>query len=246
MRTASRLLAAASVLALFAGEASADPLYFLNLEASTTASGPYSSSLQVQANTTYYYEITLSPNAIGTHNANGGTGGSMITAIGAGDGANSVSFNINDTVGSTIPVGFGLPTLQNSYNNALSASSGAQDADGDGITGIRGGQAAGVYPGANVVILTGTFMAGSILSAGLSSYVNLSYADVTSGVRINDGAKTVIVSTVTELGADPVMGYNGLTLFTPGVAVPVPPSLLMTGLGFSGMASFRFARRRKS
>ncbi len=60
------LAAVALVLGLSASTATAGPLITLSVEGSTSPGGPFSSSLTVQADTTYYYEVLIQMSAIGT------------------------------------------------------------------------------------------------------------------------------------------------------------------------------------
>src|SRR5262249_1595917 len=148
--------------ALFANSASADPLYFLTLEASSDGGATWTTDLNVQANTTYMYQAILTENGIGTSNSNNAN--YHITSIGPTnasgttvDGVNSFSFNVTDTGGSATPVTFGggtaaqngnATTLASTWAQGSSANAGTLTAGNTGITGIRPLAASGQFRGA--------------------------------------------------------------------------------------------------
>jgi hypothetical protein len=242
MRKFFVLAAAALVVGLSAGTASAGPLYYLDVLASTSQNGTYSDSLTVQANTTYYYQVDLVAGAVGTTNTQGSTTRTLESA----QGAAALSFNVNDTSTSPIPVTFAGSTLVNGFENGVSQSVGTPIGTGTGISAVTPSQ----NPGSFVLgqVFTGTFTTGSEPNTpGLTSDVSLSWGPNSGTVEIN-GTTRIIVSTTIEAGSDPIVGFNSLTLTSaPAVvsAVPEPASLVMMGLGFVGVAGLMAVRRRR-
>lgn len=236
-------LAAALISGLFANQASAAPLYYLEVLGSTTgAAGSYSSSLDVTTPGTYFYEVVLTPAAVGASNAY--TGGTTITSLTSADGASSLSFKVNDTAGTEIPVTLGNSALQNGFNGGTGAQPGTVIAGGTGIDTVRPILPNGQISGPNsVVVFTGTFTTGA-LAGGLSSALSVSWAGTGMAFKINNGVKTILAGTATETGADPILGYHSLSLTTAVSAVPEPASVVMMGLGFAGIGGLVTLRRR--
>ncbi len=230
------LAAVALVLGLSASTATAGPLITLSVEGSTSPGGPFSSSLTVQADTTYYYEVLIQMSAIGTvdgtHTIN-----SLVQNV---DGNNSLSFNLNDTGTSPVPISFnGSGALTNGYQNGIGAQGGTPT--GNNLIDARPIQSPGVFVGVPstlsapaampppLLVMTGTFTTGSVVS-GLSSIIDGSFYGSTSSIKINDGG-AVIISSSSENGASPIVGYEGLTLKTASAPpVPEPPSIALLGL----------------
>ncbi len=86
--------------------------------------------------------------------------------------------------------------------------------------------------------MTGKFTTGASVT-GTSSLLDGSFAGATSGIKIDDGG-VVIISSSTESGSSPIVGYQGLTLVT----VPEPSSITLAGLGL-GVVVLTLVRRRK-
>ncbi|MDR3636202.1 MAG: PEP-CTERM sorting domain-containing protein [Isosphaeraceae bacterium] len=244
-------VAVALISGLFAGSASAAPLYYLTLEASTSPTGSFSSTLNnVQANTTYYYEVVGTEAAIGTTNTKLPGG---ITSQASSDGMTSMGFNITDTSTSATPVVFGggspglsggnATTLASLYNNFSGANAGTYTTGNTGITGVRPiSGTTGDGPGA-FVIASGTFTTGA--TVGSTSLVSVAFGSVSAGLKFNSGANAVLVTSTNNPG-DPVFAFRSLTLNGAGVAVPEPASMIMSGLGFIGVAGLTVFRRRKA
>jgi hypothetical protein len=236
MRKFFALAAAALVVGLTAGTASAGPLYYLDVLGSTSQSGTYSDSLTVQANTTYYYQVVLDANP-------GATNDSHPTETSA-QGAATLSFNVNDTSTSPIPVTFTNGTLVNGFEQGISQSVGTPIGTGTGISAVTPSQAPGNFVLGQVY--TGTFTTGSEPNTpGLTSDVSLSWGPNSGSVEIN-GSTRIIVSTTIQAGSDPIVGFNPLNLSTAVVSVvPEPASVVMMGLGFVGVAGLMVVRRRR-
>ena len=79
-----RTFATAIAVSLCASMATAAPLYNISVLASSSQTGPYTSSLEVQPGHTYFYEIVGKLNPIGTVNTH--TNGT-INSVSAADGA---------------------------------------------------------------------------------------------------------------------------------------------------------------
>ena len=234
MRKFFALAAAALVVGLTAGTASAGPLYNLDVLGSTSLNGTYSDSLTVQANTTYYYQVVLDANIGATNGSNTET---------SAQGAVTLSMNVNDTSTRPIPVTFNNGALVNGFNQGTSEAVGTQG--GTGISGIIPAQAPATY--ALGEVYTGTFTTGSqAATPSLSSLVDLSWGAFAGSVEIN-GSTHVFVTVAGEAGTDPVVDFNPLTLTTaPSVsAVPEPASVVMMGLGFVCVAGLMLVRRRR-
>ncbi len=94
-------------------------------------------------------------------------------------------------------------------------------------------------PGA-VVVATGTFTTGA--TVGASSTIGLSFGSTSGSVKINGGSSVIIPTT--NGGATPIIGFNGLTLTAASTAVPEPASIVISGMGFVGVAGLTVLRRR--
>jgi len=239
------LAAVVLVLGLWASPASAGPLITLSVEGSTSPSGPFSSSLTVEADTTYYYEVlaTISPvgTTDGTHTIN-----SLVAGV---DGNNSLSFNLNDTGTTPVPISISTGTLMNGYQDGTGAQGGTPS--GNNLDTARPIQSPGVFVGvpmldapAPVVVMAGTFTTGATVT-GTNSVLNGSFAGATSSIKINDGG-VVIISSSTEASANPIVGYAGLTLNTGSSgAVPEPSGISLMGLGLAVVVLTAVRRRKK-
>jgi len=247
MRTRFTLGLAALLFGLVAGPASAGSLYNLELLAGTSASGPFSSSLQVAAGQTYFYEVGEYFSPIGTTNTTGT--GHTITSLGTGSGVNATSFNV--TGDGVIGVTFAAPgTLVNGFENSIAASGGTPVSNGLSI--VNAGQNAGVFVGTTTsptnpeIVMTGTFTTAASLADNLTSTLSMSWGGIVDGFRINGGPSSIIHKSTTETGPEPYVGYQSLTLTTP-VAVPTvpePPSVAILGLASVIVTCWMAVRRR--
>src|SRR5271157_2493086 len=105
MRKVLSFVAAALIVGLTAGTASAGPLAFLSVEGSSDGGATFSNNLQVVAGTTYEYEVIFSMAGIGASNTQGSTT-RTITSLTSADGSNALSFDVNNTASNAIPVTF--------------------------------------------------------------------------------------------------------------------------------------------
>jgi PEP-CTERM motif len=237
MRQSFSLVSALVVIALFAGTASAGPLVDFTLLGSTSANGPFTSSLTVTSGEKIFYELEVTLAPIGSTN-----GTHTITSkVDGVDGVNALSLNI--TSGSAIPTTFTAGTFQNSWNSIIGETPGTPSEGG--LSDIRGGQSPGVFVGANSesIALTGSFTTGASLGSGLTSLVSMDFGGATSGIKINDGT-IVFMSANSEGGSDPVAGFTGLTIMTASAAVPEPSSVVLMGLSTMVIGGVMAARRR--
>jgi hypothetical protein len=232
--------------------ATADPLYNISILASTSQNGPYTSSLEVQPGQTYYYEVVGQVAPIGTVN-----GPRTITSQSAADGANSLSVNILANGSNPIQIGFNssalaltstIPSSVADWNGAPGFSAGTIADNGGGmhnaINLARPIHAAGVVSGglSPDVILFGSFTVDSApLGPGLLSLVTPSFGGVASTFKYNSAANTAFVSSSTENGATPYLGFAPLTLTTANV--PEPSSFILGGIG---VIALWVIRRRKA
>jgi hypothetical protein len=239
MRQALSFTSALAAFVLLQSTASAGTFVDLTLLGSTSATGPYTSSLTVNAGETIYYEVEVELAPVGTVD---GTH-TIKSKVNGTDGVNSLSLNLTG-VGS-IPVTFTTPTVATSWSG-ISAGLSAGTPSTDGVNGIRVGQAPGVYTGANSesIVLTGSFTTGSSLAHNLNSVITMDFNGATSGFRYNDGT-TAFMTSSSEGGANPYAGYVGLTLTT-AASVPEPASAVLLGLSAIIVGGFMAAKLRKT
>jgi hypothetical protein len=194
----------------------------------------------VTAGETIYYEVEVELASVGTVD-----GIHTITSkVNGKDGVNSLSLNI--TGGSSIPVTFTTPTVASSWSS-ISAGLAAGTPSTDGLSGIRVGQAPGVFAGANSesIVLSGSLTTGSSLAHNLTSLITMDFDGATSGFRYNDGT-TAFMTEASESGANPYAGYTGLILMTAGASVPEPTTAVMLGISTIIGAGYVAARRLKA
>ncbi|MGO9468335.1 MAG: endonuclease/exonuclease/phosphatase family protein [Isosphaeraceae bacterium] len=185
----------------------------LQILASASASGPFTSTLSVTPSENVYFEVIAQLAPVGTTD-----GSYTITSLNpATDGINSLSFNLLDQATSTLPISFATPTLAAPWGNGIGAKAGTPQSVGGGtnneISTARPIQSPGVFSGAlsSVLIESGSFVVGSSVPQGGISQVAGSFAGATSSIKINGGT-VVIISTNSESGSAPIMGIAPLTL----------------------------------
>src|SRR5271157_3331596 len=238
MRKFFALAAAALVVGLTAGTASAGPFYTMEILGSSDGGVTYTNNLQVAAGTTYDYEVLLQQTSTFPF-TNTASGTKTVTSI---QGMNSFSLNVNDTSAGPITVNFTGATLSDGWANGTGPSSGTQ---GTGITNNRGIQGLGVL-NTGGSMLTGQFTTASGLGPDLTEVIQLAFGGTTSTFKYNNNVTATSVNPVTESSSDPYIVYQNLTLTTPSVSVvPEPASVVMLGLGFVGVAGLMVVRRRR-
>ncbi|MDR3660266.1 MAG: hypothetical protein P4L86_07680, partial [Mycobacterium sp.] len=215
-----------------------------NLEvlASASPTGPFTSSLQVTASETVYYEVVGQLAPVGTVD-----GSHTITSLTASDGISSLSFTLLSAGSSTLPISFVSSTLATpstspsaaySWSAGTGASNGALQSVSGGtnneVSNVRPIHVPGAYSAALALdaIDFGSFTVSSGVSAGGTSQVIGMFGGVTSGIRINNGASPIVISSSTESSSNPILGITPLTL-----TVASQPSWLAPGSAATWNAS---------
>ncbi len=228
--------------------ASAGPLYDINILGSTSASGPFSSTLTVVPGQTYFFEMTgqLVSGATNTQGATMRTVSSITTA----DGANSLSLNILDNGSNSIQASFSGLSLQNGWDGGTGHTPGSIVSQGAGmnneISASRPIQAPGIFTGNTTpsVIETGSFTIPSTpLDSGVTSLITGNFGGSLSTGKFNGGAGSFAATSATESGTDPFIGYTPLTLQTTGVA---PVAWTGGAWGTACLGHFRQLERSRS
>ncbi len=231
-----------------ASVASASPLYDINILGSTSASGPFSSTLTVAPGQTYFFELTgqLVSGATNTQ----GTTMRTVSSITAADGANSLSLNIVDNGSNPIQASFSGLSLQNGWNGGTGDSVGSIIDEGVGmnneVSTSRPIQAPGVFAGntAPTIFETGSFtIPATPLGPGLTSMITGNFGGVLSTGKFNGGTGSFATTVASESGTDPFIGYTKLTLQT-GAYVPEPRSIVLCGMAAAAGLGLVIRRRR--
>jgi hypothetical protein len=252
MKLANRnlVLSAAAVLGA-ASAVQAAPLVQLTVLGSTSASGPYTSSLQVTAGQTYYYEVQFTvQNNITTAQPVYYVG----TNTAPGDGVNSIALDVN-TVNSSISGITDSVTSANGTNWLAVQGTTAGTASGSTVTDAFLAQASGTFSLTDT-LLKGSFVAGSAASDTL--YANFAAASGAAGsIHFNAsttsngtiGLKSVNFGSANSAASlsDPLVSNlstgNGLVLTE---VVPAPAVVPALGALVSGLGLFGFMRRRQT
>jgi hypothetical protein len=249
MKRKHLLSTAAAGILLTCGATLAAPLVQVSILGSTSANGPFSSTLSIAPNTTYYFEVVERLAPVGTTNTHGN-----ITSIDPStnkDGINSTSINLAasaanitfNSQGLTLASSGTTPAAIADWNGSSSAAVGTVGANQTTITGIRGIHAAGVFNAAdgNDVVEFGTF---SVIAAPSgTTMINGAFGGTGSTGRANGTTKSIIISTTTEASADPYVGYNPLELDV--VAAPEPGCLGLLAVGGVALLRRRRSKTRK-
>jgi endonuclease/exonuclease/phosphatase family metal-dependent hydrolase len=212
------------------------PLVNIQILASASPSGPFTSSLVVSPSETLYYEVVGQLAPIGTTN-----GSYTITSLTAADGINSLSFNLLDPATDTLPISFVTSTLATPSTNPPAASSWDNFTSNPGtptsvggaslneLSDVRPAHAPSVYTGALApdVILLGSVQVASSLPPGASSQITGSFGGTNGLIKINNGAAVIITST-TESSDSPIVGFAPLTLTVASLPSWLSPSSAAT------------------
>ena len=209
------------------------PLIQISILASATPNGTYTSSLQVQAGETVYYEVLAQLAPVGTSNTQGSVTRTIKTKTahpGIGtilyDGINSLSFNLADRASNPVQVNFAKdalatnPSTGDSWAAAIDASTGA--AHGGQLLGVIAGQRPGGFAGAAgaEAVLTGSFTVAANAPFGKTSTIAGAWGGIDCGLGINSnpatgmGSTKIFATAATENGPSPLLGFAPLTLTT--------------------------------
>ncbi len=213
------------------------PLVNIQILASASPNGPFTSSLVVSPSETLYYEVVGQIAPVGTTN-----GSYTITSLTSADGINSLSFNLLNPASGTLPISFASSTLATPSTNPaaafswayLSSSNGIPQSVGNGtnnqLTGVRPVHWPGVFSAALAPdpILLGSFTVGSSVAPGGTSQITGSYGGTPGGFKINNGANTIFITSTTENSGSPLMGFSPLTLTLAALPAWLSPSSAAT------------------
>jgi hypothetical protein len=240
MKVRNALLVAA-VAAAFPCVGRAAPLVNYQILGSSNGTN-YSSSLQVVAGQTYDFEVVGELAPVGTVN----THGTIAAEVPGQDGIGSASFTLTDAGSNAIQISFATEVLQGTYTQGTGAGPGTPTSAGgtnNQLAGARPANANGTETavGTQDVLETGTFTVPTAPTSSTSTIVG-SFGGTISGLRINDAANNILITSITESSSDPIQGIAPLTLTTSsGSSVPEPASLAVFGLGAMGL----LLRRRR-
>lgn len=226
-----RALLAALLAISLGGVAWASPLLTLRIEGSTSADGPFSSSLSnVQPGQVIYYEVNALFNN-GATNSN-----TRHVPDGATDGINSLPL-FQLTAGSDWTLSNGM--LQNGFDSR-EAGVGVTQRNGPNTAVIRAVNSPGVYLNADspLTIETGQLTVGTTRAGG--NLIGAAYYSYSGLVKVS-GVYTAIIPT-TESSADPITAYSPLSANTVDNTLPEPASLAIFSLAAVGLLQ----RRRKA
>jgi len=200
----------------------------------------WSSSLPVTAGETVYYEVIAE---LATTTVTNSTKPYTLVQpqVAGTDGLNSLALNLTDTsAGATLVV----PTLDAAWNQHTGQTAG--NVSGNTISGIVVSAGLGNYLGGTSAtqILTGSFVAGSSAS---DTFIASWNSNNNGSIKVDTtaGQKSVGLSSTTEGGIDPYIGYTALTLTESAPAVPAPSILDGMLVLAGGLGVVYFARRRR-
>jgi len=186
--------------------------------------------------------------------ATNGTNTITAASTPANSGFNALSLAIAQDAAAPIQVDFRAPlsdpnnlsSFRNGWADGVGASAGtptprAAGSQNDNMMGIRPIHAAGVFTGFEPaeVVLSGSTFAVVTAPLGGSTVLSPTWGTASGSLRIN-GTTNVFITTTGQAGADPLVGFSGLTL----QAVPEPSTIALIGIGLIGLVAV--ARRRRA
>jgi len=183
-------------------------------------------------------------NGSNTINNTNGSGFQSLALMIAQDAAAPIQVDFNPPLADPNP----LASFRNGWADGTGAGPGTlaprAGGQGDNLVNIRPVHAAGVFTGVDPeVIVTGSTFNVGTAPAGASTVLNPTWNTTTGGpgsgsLRIN-GAGSIFITAAGQAGADPLVGYQGLTL----TAIPEPSTIALVGMGLIGLVAI--ARRRR-
>jgi hypothetical protein len=244
------LLGMAASTLMIGAAANAAPLVNLSILGSTSQTGSYSSSLSNLTNgETIWVEVVGQLAPVGTVD-----GTHTITSLNtATDGISALSFGLTGTAGTVFDTAALASSMSQVPTTGTNTTGGAAInwASGSGSSAgtIANNQVTGIRPtisgtDAGTVVTSDVIWEGSLTIENGTTTVTGAWGSTTGGFKYNGGT-SAIISTSTEGGSTPYVGYSTLTL-NEAESSPVPAPSVLGGFAavLAIMGVFGAARRR--